>query len=171
MFRKTPLILLTVGISVGVMTLIEEGFQAFLFSDVQLFQKLRDPGFYVNGRDEDDYWILHYWFSGSKKRPTAKAHPLLGWIGDFSRDTFRHHATDEIGDRVPVLLYGDSFAGCHGLTNERCFQGILNSDKTFSRDYFLLNYGAGGYGLDQIFLLLKQSIEYYAKNQKEDTSN
>ena len=162
--RKIRLILLTAGVTVGAMILIEEGFQSLLFSDVQMFQKLRDPIFYVSGKTDDEYWILDYWMSGKRESSTATAHPLLGWIGDFSSENFRHHATEEIGNRVPVLLYGGSLAECVGLTKEKCFQGVLNTETAFAEDYFLLNYGVDGYGLDQIFLLFKHSIEYYAES-------
>ncbi len=59
-----------------------------------------------------------------------------------------------------MLLYGDSFAACSTDKNE-CFQGLLNSDPLFSQKYFLLNYGVGGYGVDQIFLLYQKTIGQY----------
>jgi hypothetical protein len=58
------------------------------------------------------------------------------------------------------LLYGDSFAGCL-TTKEECFQGILNADAQFAAEAYLLNYGCGGYGIDQIFLLLKHSLHHF----------
>jgi hypothetical protein len=59
-----------------------------------------------------------------------------------------------------VLLYGDSFAAC-AVDYKECFHGILNSDSGFSKNHFLLNYGVGGYGVDQIFLLYQKSIGQY----------
>jgi hypothetical protein len=58
------------------------------------------------------------------------------------------------------LLYGDSFAGCL-TTKGECFQGILNADDEFAARCYLLNYGVGNYGVDQIFLLLKNSLDHF----------
>ena len=171
MYRKFSSILFKVGIAIGVIILLEEGFQALLFSHVQSFQNLRDPSLYGTAKDEDDYWKLHYWFSGGQTQSRASVHPLLGWTGDFSGETFKHHATSEIDNRVPVLLFGDAFTACKGLEKEECFEGIFNSDTTISHDYFLLNYGVSGYGLDQIFLLLQQSVDNYAEHLNDAPSN
>lgn len=101
---------------------------------------------------------MHYLFDGPYK-PPKQSHPDLGWIGDFSRDSYIHNQIEHIGDRRPVLLYGDSFANCVG--DVLCFQDLLNSDQAFSKEHYLLNYGVGGYGVDQIFLLFQKSIHLY----------
>ena len=44
---------------------------------------------------------------------------------------------------------------------DECFQGVLNTDKEFSLTHYLLNYGVLGYGVDQIYLLLKNSLSLY----------
>jgi len=119
---------------------------------------LRRPELYASWFEED-YWKLHVKMNGRYK-PPKNPHPLLGWIGKFDRTTLIHNHTSEVGQRRPVLLYGDSFAAC--VTKEK-FQDLLNENSDFSDKYYLLNYGVGGYGLGQIFLLLKNTVHLYEK--------
>jgi hypothetical protein len=140
-------------------------FRGLLFSDASFMLRFRDPSLYAATNPENDnYWKLHYLFNADGRMHVPKnPHPLLGWGDKFSRETYLHQSAAEMGSRRGVLLYGDSFAGCANKTpDERtCFQGILNTDNDFSRGHFLLNYGIGGYGLDQIYLLLKNSLHLY----------
>lgn len=71
-----------------------------------------------------------------------------------------HNDIGHLRGRRPVPLYGDSFAACRPASS-LCFQDILDSDAEFSEDHYLLNYGAGNYGVDQIFLLFQNSIDLY----------
>lgn len=159
-FRKclSSFVLALVSIC-GALILGEIGFRALLFSDFAFMQRFRAPGLYADPMSDDDYWKLYYLFDG-KFRPPAEPHPLLGWVGKFSRDTYEHDESQHIGGRRPVLLYGDSFAAC-ATAAQPCFQQILNGARDFARDYYFLNYGAGGYGVDQIYLLFKKSIGLY----------
>jgi hypothetical protein len=134
-------------------------FRALLFSKVAFMEKFRTPELYVDFDLEDNYWKLYYFFDG-KRKPPANPHPLLGWVGYFSRDTYLHDEATNIKGRKVALLYGDSFARCVTTTDE-CFQGILNADDEFAATYYLLNYGVGNYGVDQILLLLKNSLHHY----------
>ena len=134
----------------------EFGFRAILFSDSKAFEHLRKPGEYASWKNEDDYWKLNYRFE-AKYPPPKNPHKLLGWIGKFNRETLLHNETKNVGSRRSVLLYGDSFAKCVG----RCFQDFLNNDPAFSTDNYLLNYGVGGYGVDQIALLYENTIDKY----------
>jgi len=138
--------------------LAETGYRIVLFTDIQVFDRFQKPQHFADYFSEDDYWKLYYLFDGRFK-PPQQPHPQLGWIGDFSRDSYLHNQIEHIGDRRPVLLYGDSFASC--MQGVLCFQDILNSDQLFSKRHYLFNYGVGGYGLDQIFLLLQKSIHQY----------
>lgn len=138
--------------------LAEVGFRMILFSNIPAFDDLRNPNRYADWFSDDDYWKLYYLFGGQFK-PPQQPHPVLGWVGDFSRDSYIHNKVEYIRDRRPVLLYGDSFAGC--APDVACFQDILNNDETFSKDHYLLNYGVGGYGVDQIFLLFQNSVHHY----------
>ena len=96
-------------------------FRALLFSKVGFMEKFRTPGLYVDYDLESNYWKLYYLFDG-KLKPPANPHPLLGWVGDFSRETYLHNRASNMNGRKAVLLYGDSFAGCL-TTQEECFQG------------------------------------------------
>jgi hypothetical protein len=135
----------------------EIGFRTLLFSDYAFMDRFRAPGLYADPMSDDDYWKLQYLFD-REFPPPAKPHPLLGWVGNFSRDTYTHDEIQHVGEKRPVLFYGDSFAGCVALP---CFQQMLNAAEDFSQGYYFLNYGVGGYGVDQIYLLLKNSIPLY----------
>jgi hypothetical protein len=137
----------------------EQIFRALLFSKVGFMEKFRTPDLYFDHDSEDRYWKLYHLFDGELK-PPAHPHPLLGWVGEFSRETYLHYEASNITGRKAVLLYGNSFAGC-ATSREHCFQGILNTDDEFAARCYLLNYGVGGYGVDQIFLLLKHSLDHF----------
>lgn len=122
-----------------------------------MMDKFRVPGLYANGFCDDDHWKLQYqFFKKTQNFPDI----FLGWVKpDISQSTYLHKRSPELNNRRPVLLFGDSFANC--MPSEKCFNEILNSDEEFNKDFYLLNYGVGGYGLDQIYLLFKHSIANY----------
>lgn len=151
----TNLLMVTVSIVVTFVA-AELMFRAALFSRVPYLESYRNATLYAD-YDSDNYWKLYSMFG---KYNPPKPHPLLGWVGNFDRDSYTHHEIAKLGNKRPVLLYGDSFAACV-VGPEECFQGILNSDRRFSQDYFLLNYGVLGYGVDQIFLLYQKTIGQY----------
>ena len=139
----------------GVLT--EVGFRIILFSDIAAFASLRKPDNYADYFSDDDYWKLLYHFG---RKPRANPHPILGWVSsDFSGETYLHNDAQNVRDQRPVLLYGDSFAHC--VREVLCFQDILNKDEEFSKKHYLLNYGVGSYGLDQIYLLFQYSVHHY----------
>ena len=161
--RKALVAILATGILVGVTALIcELGFRALLFSQVAFMERFQEPSLYTDYFSEDDWWKLYYAFNKPANDTAKHPHPLLGWAGEFSKETWRHTEAERVGRRHPVLLYGDSFAHCV-IAAEECFQGILNTDAEFSHDHYLLNYGVAGYGVDQIYLLLKNSLSLYHK--------
>lgn len=149
------LVMLSVGIT---LVISEMSFRGLLFSSFGFMDKLRDPSLYASHYSSNDYWKLQYAF-GSAERPPKNPHPLLGWIPvGMNRETYAHIEFNHIAHRRAVLLYGDSFAQC---ATSACFQHFLNSDNEFLQDYYFLNYGVGGYGFDQVFLLLKNSVYLY----------
>lgn len=158
--KKTNIIKLALFLSSLLIsfTLAEIGYRIILFKSGPEFNKLRKPNYFADYFSEDDYWKLYYQFDGQHK-PPQQPHPELGWVGDFSRDSYKHNQIEHIGKRRPVLLYGDSFANC--IKEVYCFEDLLNSDQTFSKEHYLLNYGVGGYGVGQIFLLFQKSIHNY----------
>ncbi|MDD5556053.1 MAG: hypothetical protein PHN82_02260 [bacterium] len=132
-------------------------FRRLLASDCAPAIRFKKADLYASWFGDDDYWkLLHRW--EGRFPPPAEPHPLLGWIGAFSRGTYLHDDTRELRGRRPVLLYGNSFAQCVGST---CFQEILNGDPEFGAAHFMLNYGVGGYGMDQAYLLLRESAPLY----------
>jgi hypothetical protein len=159
--RRLAIAFLAITLPALILTAVasEAIFRALLFSKVGFMQKFRKPELYYDHDSEDNYWKLYYLFDG-KGKPPANPHPLLGWGGYFSPETYLHTETANIKGRKAVLLYGDSFAGCL-TTKEECFQGILNADEEFAARAYFLNYGCGGYGVDQIFLLLKNSLDHF----------
>lgn len=122
---------------------------------------LRSPANFSN-RWSDDYWMLKYRFADPEALIEPTYDPLLGWrSAAIEPQSYRHADEAELDGRRPVLLYGDSFALC--VTNaEECWQGLLERSG-LAREHALLNYGVGGYGLDQIYLLFQRSIDHYTE--------
>lgn len=142
------------------LALAEVALRALLFLPLGgLGRPLRRPDLYGGYFSDDDYWKLYYRFD-PEFHPPDEPHPLLGWVGDFDRQTYLHQQTPDLRERRPVLLYGDSFAAC---STPRCFEQYFNEDPEFSRRCFLMNYGVGGYGIDQTYLLFKESLARYRK--------
>lgn len=141
-------------------------FRTALFKGWKAVAHLRQPGLYaLNYPDttgpifSQEYWSLYTLFGG-QHQPPPHPQPLLGWSGYFDRETLVHDDEPRRKGRRPVLLFGDSFSAC---VNVDCFQDILTVDSVFSQDHFLLNYGVGGYGLDQIHLLYKEVVGRFEK--------
>jgi hypothetical protein len=154
---------LKAGLALSVSTLaacalLELGLRAALFGGGQPFESLRRAARYADPDGDEDCWKLEYRF-GPRFPPPRHPHPVLGWVGRFSPDTYAHDDEGRLAGRRPVLLYGDSFAAC--APGVRCFEEILGADPAFAEEHLLLNYGVGGYGVDQILLLLQRSIERY----------
>ena len=142
----------------------EFAFRKVLFSNSESFASLKQPSYYsdyLKHRNEhffnDNYWKLQYIFNPQKE--VGFLHPKLGWTGYFDSETYLHNDVKKIIGRRPVLLYGNSFTMC--MDTVKCFQEILNSDHEFADRHYLLNYSVGGYGLDQIYLLMDASAEKY----------
>ena len=132
-------------------------FRWMIFSNHRLFSHLKNPGLYADN-PSDDYWKLYYLFDGPIK-PPANPQSLLGWTGRFDRDTYEHRNADSTGNKRPVLIYGDSFVLC--VDSVECFEELLNNDPAFKEKNYLLNYGAPGYGVDQIYLLCSLSVKKF----------
>jgi hypothetical protein len=144
--------------------LAEVIFRRMLFGTGERFEFLRKPEYYAKTYGDldkiftDEYWELYYKFGGENK-PPKKTHPILGWIFDLDYETLIHPDAFHLNNRRPVLLYGDSFAHCS--PESICFEKILNNDPEFAKNYYLLNYGMGGYCVGQISLLLENSKRNY----------
>lgn len=138
----------------------ELSLRLMLSSRAAVFSAFRNPSLYADYRSDDAWWKL-YLELGGIHQPPASPHPLLGWVHHLDPVSYRHPDAGELGSRRPVLLFGDSFADC--VDDTPCFEDVLNADPEFARDHYLLNYGVGGYGLDQIFLLMRQVVGRYER--------
>lgn len=142
----------------------ELGLRSILFgwlrANTQMGAGLRRAAYYTDGSHHDEFWILQALFRRAPTRGHAHHDPLLGWTGKVEPGTYAHPDEPRIGARRPILLYGDSNAQCMTVSSE-CFEGLLE-ESDLARDHVLLNYGVGGYGLDQIYLMLRATIDRLA---------
>lgn len=145
--------------------LLEIGIRFLVLGDSALARRLgeslRRAEYFADSNVDDDYWKLQYLFlPADKKGPVGNADPECGWtVGYIRPGTYEHARAADVRGRRPVLLYGDSYAAC-ATGPELCFQGILERSDLADR-YCLVNYGVGGYGLDQVFLLLRKTIDHW----------
>ena len=124
--------------------------------------RLRNPRLYADPWSDEVFWRLTQRFHGDPG-PLAdeRYHPLLGWrTRNFDALTYEHVDAERLDGRRPVLLYGDSFAHCVTHKND-CFEGLLDRSP-LGASHQILNYGVHAYGLDQIYLLMRESIERWA---------
>ena len=154
------LALATVSLLISLL-LAELAWRLLLSSDTKTGRRLKNPRLYADPFSDDLFWQLRYRWQGHRGhfQPPKNPHPRLGWhsarVGaDYSQIDEKH-----VAGRRPVLLFGDSFA--QSMPGVRRFEQILNQDEAFSRDHYLLNYGIGGYGLDQIYLLFESTIDRF----------
>jgi hypothetical protein len=126
-----------------------------------LGDKIRRPERYCDGDSDDDYWKFRTLFQDPATIVDAtNADPRLGWTSVLvTPGTYEHADEPVINGRKLVLLYGDSFAQCN-TPPEECFQSLLERSD-LAQEFALLNYGVGGYGLDQIYLLIQSSIDRF----------
>jgi len=123
---------------------------------------LRDPAHFGRYKADDQYWEMKARFTPTERLNPNESYfdPLLGWT------TGPVHPLDAVHDdetclegRRPILLFGDSYAfGVPDVTVGTFARWTDESD--LACDWRLLNYGCGGYGLDQISLLLKRAVEH-----------
>jgi hypothetical protein len=152
----------SIGLVLGAV-LLEFGMRWMLFSDTALARrigwKLRDASNFADPNLHDDHWKLQYLFLPKDKQgPVESADPECGWTGHrVSAGTYEHKNAAYVGTRRPILLYGDSFAACN-TEPELCFESLLERSDLSDR-YALVNYGVGGYGVDQMYLLLQRTID------------
>jgi len=159
------------GLSLLAAGLLFEGVLRFLlFSDTGLAQRagerFRRAALYASERSGRDFWKLEAEFTrGKPPDPHTPAFDArFGWLKpEIDPTTLRHADEAALGARRPVLLYGDSYAACM-LESGDCWQQLLEHSDLGAR-YALLNYGVSGYGLDQVYLLLRATHGLYAERQ------
>ncbi|QDU70067.1 hypothetical protein [Engelhardtia mirabilis] len=143
---------------------VELGLRFLLFSHnptiVERTQwTLRKPQRFANRLSDDMFWaLLHRWGSAARDEASVPD-PITGWRGRFSRSAnpYIHARVGDLEHRQPILLFGDSYAACTTSAAD-CFDGLFRDSDRID-DALLLNYGVGGFGLDQIYLTLRETLK------------
>lgn len=159
---RRALVALAAGLVVAL--LAGEGALRFLlFGNSELAKRLgkrwRRMELYTDSMDAD-YWKLQSLFNRDLVSDPPGPDPVVGWTGSVTPRTYGHPDEAGLAGRTPVLFFGDSNAECRTGPDE-CFQGLMERSE-FASQYALLNYGVGGYGLDQIQRLVSVSLDHYA---------
>ncbi len=164
--RRTATLALRLAAAVLLGLLLLEGVLRFLlFSDTALARRLgaeiRKPWLYSSRFGGREYWKLAALIDGGADvRPDFDAR--FGWLKpEIDPLTLRHADEQDLAGRRPVLLFGDSFGACF-VEPADCWQGLLERS-ALGREYRLLNYAVLGYGLDQMLLLLRATLDLHAE--------
>lgn len=121
-------------------------------------RSLRELSFYGDRSSDDEVWKLQWRLNDAARLHDAwDPDPLLGWTGTVARGTYLHPDAANVGERTPVLLYGDSFS--QGVTKPEAGFSALLERSELARTHALLNYGVGGYGFDQTYLFLRATLD------------
>jgi hypothetical protein len=183
--RRFPVWARLVLVCAAVPLLFEGALRFLLFSDTAASWPtapvLRQAWRFGNTSNDQLYWVLtsHWSVAEAKRRARGDAarlaeiaqrdpppgyDPVVGWVGWSIRPgTLAHPDAAQVRGRRPILLYGDSFAMCTTQPDD-CFQGLLQRSPLAER-FALVNYGVGGHGLDQIWLMLRGSVDRYREQR------
>jgi hypothetical protein len=130
-------------------------FRGILYSESLPGFGLRQPWHYADANLDDDFWKLAFLFGTTRQaQAVGYVDPELGWAPKSSPENplgiyaVARYRLEDI--RRPILFYGDSFVA--GPENIPGALDLLLPDR------FVLNYGVGGYGLDQIYLRFNRTI-------------
>ncbi|MBK7645155.1 MAG: hypothetical protein IPJ19_19270 [Planctomycetes bacterium] len=147
----------------------EAGLRLLLYHDVPglggLARKLRTPAYYADVYRESLFWKLaHLWSPPEERLPFPHASKVTGWTG-WRIDPVEFTTPEEprIGERRPVLLYGDSFAECVTAPGQ-AFQGLLE-DTPEGNSNAIVNFGTAGFGPGQALLMLERTLDRYAERK------
>jgi hypothetical protein len=119
---------------------------------------LNAPALYANGFCDDDYWKLLARKLSVPKLPENVYDPVLGWTLARSKDNphgLSLHAANPGHRDLP--FYGDSFMQAR-TPPEDSVPAIV---QRLLPDYQTLNFGVGGYGIDQIYLRYDLSADEF----------
>jgi hypothetical protein len=126
-----------------------------------LARRLRRAGLFAHPQREDLHWELRDRFASRTSAIRVPEHdPDVGWTsGAFAPRTYEHADADPAPGVRPILLFGDSYAQGTTAAADR-FEALL-ARSGLGREHRLLNYGVGGYGLDQVLLLMQRALDLY----------
>lgn len=146
--------------------LVEGALRFLLFSDFAhahgLGWQLRNPSLYAPREAGRENWKLRVPLGLEDGRRSPDFDARFGWLtSTIDPTTLAHVDEARVGARRPVLLFGDSYAGCVAEAGT-CWQDLLEASPLAAR-YCLLNYGVGGYGLDQVRLLMEPVLARFAQ--------
>lgn len=164
--RARRLLFLAGGV-LGALLLAEGALRFVLLSDLARSSgfgwQLRHPELYSSYQSGRLNWKLRALFDPGAGRPSPAFDARVGWLRSaIDPATLAHEDEGSLAARTPVLLFGDSYAQC--AEEGSCWQRWLEASPLAAR-YRLLNYGVGGYGLDQILLLLRLVLEHFGARQ------
>lgn len=164
--QRRRLVLRLALVCAAVFVLAEGALRWLLFSSAMdgsaAAARVRRESKYASSQHEDLHWELRDHFLRKRgEMRLARYDPRLGWTsGHFDAATGEHRDDDPTSGKRPILLFGDSYAA--GVTPpEDSFQTLLALSPLGS-EFALLNYGVGGYGIDQVLLLMQSALERYS---------
>ncbi len=181
------LLLVTVSLLFGLVC-AEGMLRAYLFHAPKDVLGLRDANFYTHGQGDDDFWYYRYiWGERSihdigreappgPQDPSAEFQfyehwpvslqldPVLGYVRRPGV-SYPGHETSRLGTRSvheyaadsrKIIFYGDSFVESNAPSSD-----TLTAKMERQSGIDCLNYGVGGYGLDQIYLLFERTYRQF----------
>jgi hypothetical protein len=156
---RRRLLALLLGIALA-LTLAELGVRWLVLSDSALARRLGKGvrhAEWLASPNDDAYWQLVFGFEHPVGASEVYPDRMTGWLtSKISPNVHDHVDARALGDRTPVLLYGDSFA--EGvLPGPETFEGLLESSPLHTT-HVLLNYGVGGFGADQVLLMARDTL-------------
>ncbi|GEM_PF-1455842 len=135
-------------------------------------KRFKSPSLYADSSSDNDYWNLQRIWEGWQSsafvnkngkgllRKSERVHPLLGWaeanITENNPFGLQEDALKQMERADPkILFYGDSFV--KGASDKE-FQIPKYMDRKMD-GVDVVDLGVGGYGLDQIYLLFKETYQ------------
>lgn len=174
--RRSPLarvLRALLGLAIGLTLafgVCEAGFRFVLFSDSPLALRygadLRNAGAFSNSKAHSDYFKLRYLWreAQGENRGFHNTDPRVGWVkAQISRPSLDHQHRVRVKGRRPLLMYGDSFTACT-TPQKDCWEGLVENS-FLGKQVCVVNYGVRGYGVDQMKVLLDETIDLW-KDQK-----
>ncbi|HUR28229.1 MAG TPA: hypothetical protein VM509_08575, partial [Planctomycetota bacterium] len=160
--RKKRRLFLGLLVTFVVSALLLEGTLRILaYSEYRFAKRLRAPTHYADRWSDPFYFQLaQLWAKEPGKLQPRISDPRLGWVNDgMDHDQFVDPGEKNLGDRRPVLLFGDSYVRC--MTDaENCFEGWMQRSE-HATTHAIFNYGVRAYGIDQIALLARFTLEHW----------